>query len=394
MADQIDHREGETSESADDGVNPEPKKPIWPWIVASTVVLLFFLIVVLLLFVPRSHVKTDDASVSVRYANIAPEVSGKVATVNVADNDLVHAGQLLLTIDDRNYSAALSQALATYAADRAQTEQAISQVQRQPALIKQAQAQIAQAQAALILSRPRAARYTLLSSTGAASLEQRQQAFSQLRGDEANLQSAQANLLASKLQLLGLRADRASARAKADADYAQVQQARLNLSYTRIFAPFDGTVDQRAVQVGNYVTPGAGVMVLVPLSGLYIIANYREPALRHMRPGQQARIHVDAYDIWLDGIVQSLPAATGSSYSPIPSNNATGNFTKIVQRLPVKIVVAPHQPLARLLRVGMSVETIVDTGLTDVVAEQRRAADSVTLPVGHFEVRPAPGAHR
>ena len=377
-ADRTKPEDGEARPNAADDSPPPAKKPIWPWLLAGAIVLVFIVVVLLLLFVPRSDVKTNDAYVSVRYTSIAPQVAGQVAAVHVADNETVRAGRLLLTIDDRNYRAALDQALANYASDAALADQAVAQVRRQPALIGQAQAQIDQARAALILSQPRAERYARLSQTGASSVEQRQQALSQFAGDEAALRSSRANLSASRLQLFGLRAERDAARARANADLAQVAQARLNLSYTRVVAPFDGTVDQRAVQVGNYVTPGAAVMVLVPLDAAYITANYRELALRHMRPGQRAWIHVDAYDIWLDGFVQSLPAASGTSYSPIPSTNATGNFTKIVQRLPVKIVIAPNQPLARLLRVGMSVETVVATGLHDVVAEQRRTSGAVT----------------
>ena len=357
---------------------PAPKRPLWPWFLTGAVVLVFVVVVLVLLFWPRSDIKTDDAYVSVRYTSISPQVSGQVAAVHVADNEAVRAGQLLLTLDDRPYRVALDQAQANYAADRALADQAGAQVSRQPALIDQARAQTQQSEAALILSRPRADRYSRLSATGASSVEQRQQAVSQLRSDEATLRSSRASLSASRLQLSGLRAQHASARAKANADLAQVAQARLNLGYTRIHAPFDGTVDQRTVQVGNYVTPGATTMVLVPLDAAYITANYRELALRHMRPGQHARIHVDAYDLWIDGYVQSLPAATGTSFSPIPSTNATGNFTKIVQRLPVKIMVSPGQPLARLLRVGMSVETVVETGLHDVVADQRRSNGRVT----------------
>jgi membrane fusion protein (multidrug efflux system) len=127
----------------------------------------------------------------------------------------------------------------------------------------------------------------------------------------------------------------------------------------------------RSVQVGNHVSPGTGLMAMVPLSQIYVEANYREVQLQHVKAGQPATIHVDAYNIDMTGTVVDVPAATGTTFTPLPSENATGNFTKIVQRLPVKIIVAPDQPLAGLLRVGMSVETTIHTRLADVVAAYR-----------------------
>ncbi|WP_408734881.1 efflux RND transporter periplasmic adaptor subunit [Asaia platycodi] len=161
-------------------------------------------------------------------------------------------------------------------------------------------------------------------------------------------------------------------------DRAIIRQDELNLSYTEIRAPFDGMVGEKTVQSGNYVAPGAALMAVVPMDQLWIMANYREIALRHMRPGQHARIHVDAYDMDLDGIVDSIPPASGAAFAPIAPENATGNFTKIVQRLPVKIIVAPNQPLAKLLRMGFSVETSVDTHLENVVDEQQHSASGIT----------------
>jgi membrane fusion protein, multidrug efflux system len=132
------------------------------------------------------------------------------------------------------------------------------------------------------------------------------------------------------------------------------------------------------VQVGNTVAPGATLMTVVPLAQVYIIANYREVDLLHVRSGQHVTIHVDAYKIDLSGTVEGVPPASGASFAPIQPNNATGNFTKIVQRLPVKINLDPDQPLAKLLRVGLSVETTIHTGLEDVVDEQRRSSSRVT----------------
>jgi membrane fusion protein, multidrug efflux system len=168
-----------------------------------------------------------------------------------------------------------------------------------------------------------------------------------------------------------LKAQRETAEANLSQARAQRDQAQLNLSYTKILAPVDGMIAQRSVQVGNYVSAGAALMAVVPLSEVYIEANYREVQLRHVRAGQRARIHVDAYNIDLEGKVVDVPAASGTTFATLQPDNATGNFTKIVQRLPVKIVLAPNQPTARLLRVGLSVEATIETELADVVAASR-----------------------
>ncbi len=373
-----DKGKGDKSAKPDEHAPPRAR---WPWIVGGIVVVGFVVLVLVLLFWPRSVVKTDDAYVSVHFAVVAPRVGGQVVAVTVDDNQSVRAGRLLIEIDPAPYRAQLAQALATLAQDRAQIGQTEAQVRRQPDLIRQSEAQVASADAALLVSRPNARRYLDLAKTGAGSQQQRQQTLAQLRQDEATRRQALANLGAVRRQLDALRADRTSAEARVQGDEAAVRLARLNLSYTRVFAPIDGTVDQRSVQVGNFVAPGAPVMTIVPLHDVFILANYRELALRHMAPGQRVRIHLDAYDVWLDGFVQSIPASTGAVYSPLPPTNATGNFTKIVQRLPVKIIVAPNQPLARLLRTGMSVETWVDTERRNVVADVNAGA-APERPVG------------
>ena len=362
--------------------NSGAKTPIWPWIVGGVLVLAFVAVVLWIIFAPHARQRTNDAYVTAHYAVVAPRVSGQVAQVPVGDNQPVRAGELLLALDPRDFQAALDQALATQASDQARVAEAAAQLQRQPALIAQADTQIAAAQARLDLSTTDTRRYTNLAATGAGTAQQRQQSATQQRQDRASLQSARAERTAQSRQLDALRAAVAAAGARVAQDAAQVAQARLNLGYTRVVAPIDGIVDQRQVQVGDYLAPGAAVMTVVPLYAAYVMANYREVQLHHMRPGQPARIHVDAYDIWLDGVVNSIPPATGATYSPIPPNNATGNFTKIVQRLPVKIVFRPGQRLLPLVRVGMSTEVVVDTGLEDVVAEQRRADPQAPPPQG------------
>jgi membrane fusion protein (multidrug efflux system) len=228
------------------------------------------------------------------------------------------------------------------------------------------------------LARTDAARYSNLAASGAGTEQQGQQARITLRQTEASLAGARADARAAEVQREALRAQLDSSLARVRTQQAQLAQAQLNLSYTRLLAPIDGTVDQRSVQVGNFVSPGAPIMVVVPLDKIYVVASYRELALRHMRPGQAVRIHIDTYQIDLNGFLDSLPASSGAAYAAIPPNNSTGNFTKIVQRFPVKIVFAPHQPLVQLVRVGMSAETTVDTHLDDIVSAQRGSHNRVS----------------
>ncbi len=378
MADETETKDG-GEKTAPQPAKPEKPTARWPWFVAGAVVLVFIVVVLLIIFLPQRRVTTNDAYVTAHFATVAPRISGQVVSIVVGDNQTVRAGQLVATIDDRDYRTAFDQSEAALAIDLARVDQARAQVARQPSLIRQCEAQVAAAAAKLGLSEADAARFSNLAKTGAGTFQQHQQADATLRQDHAALVSAQADLSAARHQLDALRADQSAATAKVQQDHAQLEQARLNLSYTRILAPIDGLIDQRNVQVGDFVGPGTPMMITVPLTQVYILANYRELSLRHMRPGQRVRIHVDAYDIDLSGVVDSLPPASGAAYSPIPPTNASGNFTKIVQRLPVKIVLSPNQPLARLLRVGMSAETTVDTNLDNVVAAQKGSDDPATV---------------
>jgi membrane fusion protein (multidrug efflux system) len=357
----------------DDEEDDKPKAK-WPWIVAGIVVVLFVAVILVIVLVPHENVTTEDAYVTVHYTMVAPRVAGQIASLPVDDNQPVRAGQLLAALDPRDYQTQLQQAQANREASRARVLQADAQVARQPSLIRQAAAQVASAEARLALANADQRRYADLAQTGAGTFQQHQQADAQLREAQASLAQAQAELSSQRHQLDALIADRTAAVAQVGRDDAAVAQAQLNLSYTRLVAPISGTVAQKTVQVGNQVAPGAPIVMLVPLHAAFVVANYRELELRHMRPGQAANIHIDAYDIDLAGYVESLPPASGATFSPIPPNNATGNFTKIVQRLPVKIAVRPNQPLARLLRAGLSVVVTVDTNLDDVVGAARCGA--------------------
>jgi len=381
-------RESEVQSERNDGKSNDGKAqesdkssaplPRWPFVLVGLVVAIFVAVVLYTIFRPRADVWTDDAYVMVHYATIAPRISGQVTAVPVDDNDTVRAGEVLAILDPRDNQTAVASAEAALARDTAQLGEISATVARQPSIIEEQQSAVASARATLAFAQANARRYDNLAVTGAGTMQEHQQADATLRQDQASLDGAQASLDAARRQLDVLTAQRSAAEATIRLDTAQLDQARLNLSYTHILAPIDGVVGERSVQVGNYVTPGATLMTVVPLDQVYIEANYREVDLLHVRSGQPVSIHLDTYNINLRGTVDSIPPASGTSFAPIAPNNATGNFTKIVQRLPVKIVVASGQPLAKLLRVGLSVETSIHTGLEDVVDEQIRSTNLVT----------------
>ena len=353
---------------------PGGRARLWPWALASLIVLGFVGGVTWHIVAPKPDVWTDNAYVRVHYAAIAPRVSGQVTAVHVQNDDTVRAGQVLVELDDRDYQTALDQAKADVASAEADIRNTDAQLVEQQSVIAQAEAAIVSDNAAVKFAKDDYDRYKKMTAGRITSVQDAQRAQTVLEQQTAHLQSDRAALAAAHQRIEVLN----SARAKAETQITRLQavekQAKLNLSYTKVLAPLDGMVAQRGVQVGNYVSSGTGLMAVVPLSELYVEANYREVELKHVQAGQRARIHVDAYDIDLEGTVVGVPAATGATFATIQADNATGNFTKIVQRLPVRIVIAPHQPLARLLRVGLSVETTIETKLADVVAQQLDAA--------------------
>ncbi|MFZ1119027.1 MAG: HlyD family secretion protein [Candidatus Binataceae bacterium] len=352
--------------------------PLWPLGVATIFAAFFAVLVLWIIFRPRADVWTDDAYVTAHIALIAPRISGQVASVEVDDNQQVKVGQVLVTLDPRDYETAVAAAQAAVERDKAQYADASATLARQPPIIEEQEGNAAAARARLAFAEHDARRFGNLALTGAGTIQQQQQADTNLQESRAQLQSATASLEAANKQLDVLRAQQQTAKAAIMVDEARLAQAKLNLSYTRILAPVDGMVGQRTVQVGNVIAPGATLMAVVPLDQAYIVANYLEDDLLHVRAGQKVTIRLDAYRIDLNGVVDSIAPASGVSFAPIQPNNATGNFTKIVQRLPVKITVDPKQPLAKLLRVGFSVETTIHTGLEDVVNEQRRSSSRVT----------------
>ncbi len=362
----------------DDKGTDKKRRPLWPWLLVGVLVVGFVAGVLVIIYAPSDAVWTDDAYVTAHYATIAPRISGQVASVDVEDNQTVRAGQVLTTLDDRDFRTTLATDEAMLARDQAQADDIKAQIDRLPSQVAQSQANVLSSSAQLLFAQQNDARYRNLSTTGAGSFQERQQADMSLRQAQASVDGAQAQVSSTRRQLPILQARYQAALGTIRSDRAQVEQARLNLSYTRILAPLDGNVAEREVQVGNFVAPGAALMALVPLDRVFIVANYREVSLAHVLPGQHARIHVDAYNLDLDGVVDSVPPGAGTAFAPIQPNNATGNFTKIVQRLPVKIVVSPGQNESKLLRIGFSVEITIHTGQVDVKGEQNATPQRLT----------------
>ena len=304
---------------------------------------------------------TDDAYVKADYTAIAPKVAGYIKEVLVNDNDTVKAGQVLARIDDRDFQATLSQARADLKAADAAIANIDAQILLQQSLIEQAKATEAASQASLVFAKSDAARSARLNSNGVGSQSQAEQTQSARDQAAAAVERDQAAIVAAQNKVPVLQTQRDQAAAQRDRAAATVQQAELNLSYTDIVAAVDGTVGARSIRVGQYVTSGTQLMAVVPLHSVYVVANFKETQLTYVRPGQSVEIKVDSFpDVAIKGHVDSLSPASGLEFSLLPPDNATGNFTKIVQRIPVKIVIDDER-LAGLLRSGMSVEPEIDT---------------------------------
>jgi membrane fusion protein (multidrug efflux system) len=310
----------------------------------------------------RFLVTTDDAYVNAHSVLISPKVSGYISEVPVDDNQAVKAGELLARIDPRDYQTALDQARANVAAAQASIDTLNQQVAQQKLTVEQANQTVASDQAALIFSQQDYQRYTDLAKTGYGTVQRAQQAQADIREKQATLQHDTTAVQAAEQQIDVFHAQLSQAKATLTQQNAMEHQAELNLSYTTITAPVNGTVGVRTLRVGEYVQPGTQVMAVVPLQAVYITANYKETELTDMRPGQPVMIAIDTFPgVTVHGHVDSLAPASGQEFALLPPDNATGNFTKIVQRIPVKIIVDQRDPLAGILRPGMSVEPTVDT---------------------------------
>jgi membrane fusion protein (multidrug efflux system) len=312
---------------------------------------------------------TDDAYVKADSTLISPKVSGYIAQVLVGDNQPVRAGQLLAQIDDRDFRTALDQAHADVAAYEAAVRNLDAQLALQQPVIEQGIADVAAAEANAKFAQEEQARYDGLMKTGSGTVQRAQQTDAALRASNAQLQHSKSGLLAAQRKVDVLSTERARALAQLDRARAVEAQTALNLSYTQIKAPVDGTVGARSLRVGQYVQAGTQLMAIVPLDAVYVVANFKETQLTHVRSGQPVELEIDSFHgTKLRGHVDSLSPASGLEFALLPPDNATGNFTKIVQRVPVKIVLDDHK-LTGLLRPGMSAEPTIDTKAT-VLAER------------------------
>jgi membrane fusion protein (multidrug efflux system) len=305
---------------------------------------------------------TDDAYVGGNVTDLAPKVSGLIARIPVTDNQFVRAGTLLVKIDDRDYRAALAKAQAAVAGDEAALDNLAQTHRLQLSLIAEAQAGIAASNAQIALARANEARYRALAATSAGSVQEAQTANSNFQQAAANGQKAQAALAAAQTELTVIDAQKAQAEAVLAGARAALTTAELNLGYTEIRAPVDGYIGNRSAQVGGYASVGTQLLSIVPAHGLWVDANFKEDQLAHMRPGDKVTISADILPGQkITGHVGSLAPATGAVFSVLPPENATGNFTKIVQRVPVRIWLDGTAGALGLLRPGLSVTAEVDT---------------------------------
>jgi membrane fusion protein (multidrug efflux system) len=328
----------------------------------------------------RFVVSTDDAYVQADSTIVASRVSGYVAAVLVQDDQPVRAGDVLARIDNRDFRAGLGQAQADVQAAQAEVADLQAQLTQQDTLIARARASVAASDAALDLARLTRVRYRKMAGIGFGSQQQSQEADAQARERAADLARDQAALATVQQQVHVLQAKLAQSQALENRSRAIAQQAALNLGYTTIIAPIDGVIAARTVRLGQYVQAGTQLTALVPLREVYVTANFKETQLTRVRAGEPVRLRVDTFPgAHLRGCVDSLAPASGLEFSLLPPDNATGNFTKIVQRIPVKIILDSRQTLIGSLRPGMSVEASIDTKAMEGSAAACAAAAASSL---------------
>ena len=301
----------------------------------------------------RNYVSTDDAFIAARTVPVSADITGKIVGVPVTDNQLVKSGQPLVRIDPRDYKAAVAQAQAELEQAKSNVANIEAQIAAQQSKIAQAKTQVTQTEAALTYARQQNTRAQNLLTRGAGTEQNAQQTASQLTQSQAAYSAAKAAETVAEKQLAVLRTQRDAAAASVDAAQAKLEQTKVNLDRTVISAPTAGHVANLSAAVGAYAQPGQALMSLVPLH-VWVAANFKETDLADMHVGDKVDISVDAYPgKTFHGRVQSIQAGSGVAFSLLPPENATGNFVKVVQRVPVKIVF--DQPPKVYLGPGMSV---------------------------------------
>jgi membrane fusion protein (multidrug efflux system) len=305
---------------------------------------------------------TDDAYVKAEVTQLSSRVAGAVLTVAVNDFQRVKAGDLLVQIDPADYEALVDQAEAGVTAAQATFDNLANQVELQYATIAQGEAQQVSAVAQEVETREEQERQQSLEHTDAGTRQKLEQATAAYARAQADVRASRAVIAAQRHQLEVLQGNKKERGADIAAAKAALAAARLKLGYTKIVAPFDGVVGEREVQPNDYVNIGTNLINVVPLPNVYVIANYKETQLTRVRPGQPVDVSVDSFpNQQLHGRVERIAPASGSQFALLPPDNATGNFTKVVQRIPVRIQFDKGQPLLEQLLPGMSVVTRIHT---------------------------------
>ena len=304
---------------------------------------------------------TDDAYVGADVTVIAPKVAGFIDRVLVTDNQHVHAGDLLVKLDDRDYRAHVAQAAANVSAQKAAIAHLDATRRLQGAVVEQSRAEITTASAEIARTKFDIERFRQLTARDFASMQRLEQADADYKKSLAAGVKARAVLDAAERQLDVIDEQRRQAEASLAQAEAVLDLARLNLGYTEIRAPIDGVVGNRSARQGAYASVGAQILAVVPDRGLWVDANFKESQIAHFRPGMPATVEADVLpgEVFR-GHVASLAPATGAQFSILPPENATGNFTKIVQRVPVRIVLDGEASMLGRLRPGLSVTVAVD----------------------------------
>jgi membrane fusion protein, multidrug efflux system len=340
----------------------------------------------------RYLVSTDDAYVKADNTTVAPKISGYLREVLVGDNEPVKTGQVLARIDERDFKVALDQAKSDVAAANAAIASKQAQLGVQQAVIDAAKATIEVDKATVTFAAQENKRYGDLAATGYGSVQNAQQAQSRIAGAQAAVQRDTANLASALKQVDLLKAEIAQANAALGRAIAAQNQAELNLGYTTIVAPIDGIVGNRTLRVGQYVQAGTQLMSVVPVASAYVVANFKETQLTDVREGQAVDISVDTFPGQVvHGHVDSIAPASGQEFALLPPDNATGNFTKVVQRIPVKIALDRNSEPSIELRPGMSVIPTVETKsqvrIREAAASSRPSNTSAGVP-RHVKSRP------